>query len=99
MKTYYVYILTNWNNHVLYTGITNDLPRRLQEHRSGEGSAFTSLYHLTKLVFFESTNSVRAAIAREKQIKGWTRDKKNKLIEVDNPEWNDLGEEFGIIKE
>lgn len=91
---YYVYILTNWSNKVLYTGITNNLERRLYEHKNKLVEGFTKKYNINKLVYFDSTNDVEAAIAREKQIKGWTRDKKNHLIESENSQWNDLSESW-----
>ncbi len=97
MKTYYVYIITNWRNEVLYTGVTNDLVRRMHEHRAKKVPGFTSRYNLNKLVFFESSTDVHAAIAREKEIKGWIRKKKKALIETMNPNWNDLADEFGIL--
>ena len=87
---YFVYILTNWNDSVLYIGVTNNLQRRLYEHQHGLTDGFTKKYNLHKLVFFEETGNVNDAIAREKQIKGWTRAKKNALIETMNPEWCDL---------
>jgi putative endonuclease len=87
---YYVYIITNKNNTVLYTGVTNDLRRRLYEHRFIHTDSFSSRYKTTKLVYFEQTNDIRVAIEREKQIKGWTRNKKNELIESLNPRWEDL---------
>ena len=77
---------------VLYTGITNDLIRRGYEHKEKLMPSFTNKYNLTKLVFFEETHDVNAAITREKQIKGWLRKKKIELIESRNPEWNDLSE-------
>ncbi|HSG25460.1 MAG TPA: GIY-YIG nuclease family protein [Anaerolineales bacterium] len=89
-----VYIMTNKNNTVLYTGVTNNLVRRVLEHRSGTGSQFTSKYKVTKLVFFETTNDVHAVIAREKQIKAGSRQKKVALIEEINPGWEDLFEEI-----
>jgi putative endonuclease len=92
---YYVYILTNWANKVLYTGVTNDLERRLYEHKNKLIKGFTEKYNVNKLVYFDSTTDVKAAIAREKQIKGWTRQKKNDLIESINPQWYDLSESFG----
>lgn len=91
---YFVYIMTNAHNTVLYTGVTNDLIRRVAEHRSGKGSKFTGKYNVTKLVYFESGNDVKAAIAREKQIKGGSRKKKEELINSMNPEWKDLLQEF-----
>ena len=89
---YYVYILSNWCDSVLYIGITNDLPRRLYEHRNGLADGFTKKYNVHKLVYFEYTNDVRSAIEREKQLKGWTRAKKNCLITKENPSWSDLSE-------
>ena len=94
MKQYYVYILTNRKRGVLYTGITNNLERRLYEHKQKLISGFTSKYNLIRLVYFEATIDVSAAIAREKQIKGWLRKKKIALIESENPGWNDLSEEW-----
>jgi len=91
---YYVYILTNKHNTVLYTGVTNDLQRRVLEHRAGKGSKFTHKYNITKLVYFEATDDVNAAIAREKQIKAGSRQKKIDLINSINSEWNDLFEEY-----
>ena len=88
---YYVYILTNRNNRVLYTGVTNDLVRRMYEHRHHLlKDSFTARYNLEKLVYYEETSSSRAAIEREKQIKGWSPEKKNKLVETKNPNWEDL---------
>ncbi|KUO72760.1 MAG: endonuclease [Clostridia bacterium BRH_c25] len=91
---YYVYILTNWTNKVLYTGVTNDLERRLYEHNNKLVKGFTEKYNVNKLVYFDSTTDVKAAIAKEKQIKGWTRKKKDDLIESINPQWLDLSESF-----
>ncbi len=91
---YYVYMLTNWNNKVLYTGVTNDLERRIYEHKNKLVKGFTEKYNVNKLVYFEYTSDVNSAIAREKEIKGWTRQKKNQLVEVVNPLWKDLAEEF-----
>ena len=88
---YYVYILTNKSNKVLYTGVTNDLVRRMYEHRHHlDPESFTAKYKVTKLVHFEHTNDVRAAIQREKQIKSWSRARKNDLIMQSNPNWDDL---------
>ncbi len=94
MNLYYVYMLTNWNNKVLYTGVTNDLERRIYEHKNKLVKGFTEKYNVNKLVYFEYTSDVNSAIAREKEIKGWTRQKKNQLVEVVNPLWKDLAEEF-----
>ena len=91
-KQYFVYILTNKTNHMLYTGVTNDLERRIFEHRLNQVAGFTAKYRCHKLVYFEETQSVEAAIAREKQIKGWLRRKKIALIESVNPGWVELFE-------
>ena len=90
---YYLYIVTNRSG-TLYTGMTNDLVRRMNEHRAGELEGFTKKYNITRLVYFEHTTDVTVAIAREKQIKGWRRDKKIKLIEKMNPNWRDLFDEI-----
>ena len=89
-RQYYVYIMTNKHNTVQYTGVTNDLKRRVYEHRSGHGGGFTSRYNVHKLVYSETTQSVEAAIAREKQIKGGSTQKKIDLVGGMNPEWVDL---------
>ena len=91
MKQYYVYIMTN-KSRTLYTGVTNDLKRRVYEHKHKLVPGFTSRYNITQLVYFEMTQDVRAAIAREKQIKGWLRAKKIALIESANPHWQDLSD-------
>ena len=88
---YYVYILTNTHKTVLYTGVTNDLLRRVYEHKQHlDKGSFTAQYNIDKLVYYEVTSDVEAAIEREKQIKGWNRKRKNKLIENKNPNWVDL---------
>lgn len=92
---YYVYMLTNWNNKVLYTGITNNLERRIYEHKNKLVKGFTAKYNVNKLVYYDYTSDVHSAIAREKEIKGWTRQKKNDLIQSMNPEWIDLSELWG----
>ena len=89
-KQHYVYIMTNKHNTVLYTGVTNDLQRRAYEHKTGQGGNFTSRYNLTKLVYYEIGHDARSAIAREKQIKAGSRQKKLDLINSMNPEWRDL---------
>lgn len=89
-KKFYVYILTNWNNKVLYTGVTNNLERRIFEHKNKLIDGFTKKYNLTKLVFVQEFKNVSEAIESEKKVKGWTRTKKNKLIESINPLWKDL---------
>ena len=91
----FVYILSNDTNVCLYTGVTNDLERRLCEHRSAlDKNSFTAKYHVHKLVYFEETPDPYTAIEREKQIKGWNRKRKNKLIETRNPQWKDLSEQW-----
>lgn len=89
---FYIYILTNEKNTVLYTGVTNDLFRRVDEHRDGSGGVFTRLYGLKKLVYYEQTESIDTAITREKQIKAGSRQKKINLINSMNPDWADLTE-------
>ncbi len=89
---YYVYILTNWNNKVMYVGVTNDLERRLYEHKNHLVDGFTKKYNVNKLVYFDYTTDIYSAITKEKQIKGWTRAKKNTLVENMNPKWSDLSE-------
>ena len=90
INTYYVYILTNQFNDVFYVGVTNNLERRIREHQSGLIDGFTKKYRVHKLVYYESCHDVRNAIAREKQLKNWNREKKRFLIERMNPEWKDL---------
>lgn len=90
MKTYFVYILTNKNNTVLYTGVTNNLLRRCWEHKSQLHPGFTKRYNVTKLVYYETFNNPSEAIKREKQIKAGSRKKKIELINGLNPEWRDL---------
>ena len=87
---YCVYIMTNRNNTVLYTGVTNDLIRRVSEHKIGQGGKFTAKYRVTKLVYYECGDDINAAIDREKQIKGGSRQSKIDLINAVNPEWKDL---------
>ena len=88
---YYVYILANAANTTVYVGVTNDLVRRVYEHRSCfDPNSFTARYRVHKLVFFEQTGDVEAAISREKQIKSWNRERKDRLVESMNPEWRDL---------
>ena len=89
MKTYYVYILSS-RYRVLYTGVTGDLDRRIREHRNKVQDGFTRRYNISRLVYFETFPDVNAAIAREKQIKGWSRSKKIALIRSRNPDWKDL---------
>ena len=90
---YYVYILTNAHKNVLYTGVTNDLIRRVYEHKNHlDKGSFTAKYNVEYLVYYEMTSDVNSAIEREKQIKGWNRKRKNKLVESKNPTWVDLYE-------
>ena len=92
MSRYYVYIMASRSG-VLYTGVTSDLNKRLGEHKEGSIPGFTKKYKVNKLVYYESFQDVNAAIAREKQIKRWRREKKVRLIETGNRQWNDLARE------
>ena len=98
MKDYnfYVYILTNWNNEVMYIGMTNNLERRLYEHKNKLVDGFTRKYNVNKLVYYEHGNDVNAAI--EKEIKKWRREKKNNLVVTMNPTWKDLSLEWEVDK-
>ena len=91
MHQYFVYIMTNKSG-TLYVGVTNNLERRISEHKNSLIEGFTKKYKINKLLYFEETNDILAAINREKQIKGWRRDKKIALIESVNPMWKDLSE-------
>ena len=91
---YYVYILTNQNHTTLYTGVTNDLMRRINEHRQGINKSFTHRYNLKKLVYYEIYPDIRSAINREKQIKAGPRRRKHQLINDLNPNWDDLFEKW-----
>ena len=93
MKQYYVYIMANVSR-TLYTGVTNNLERRVYEHKEKTAPGF-STYNINRLVYYEDLADIRDAIAREKQIKGWLRAKKIALIESVNPKWRDLSEEWG----
>ncbi|MBU1101970.1 MAG: GIY-YIG nuclease family protein [Bacteroidetes bacterium] len=93
MKNYYIYIMTN-NSKTLYIGMTNNLERRVYEHKNSLVKGFTSKYKITKLVYYEMTNDVNTALNREKQLKNWRREWKINLIESLNPEWKDLSEEW-----
>ena len=90
LKNYYVYIMCNRYNNVLYIGVTNDLARRVEEHKNGEGSSFTTRYNIRKLVYYERYDEIETAIAREKQLKGGSRFKKVQLITKGNPGWLEL---------
>ena len=91
MEQYYVYIMTSYRG-TLYVGVTNNLERRVYQHRAKLVDGFTSKYNVSRLVYYEATPDVVSAITREKQIKGWVRKKKAALIESANPYWNDLAE-------
>ena len=90
-RTYYVYIVTNRSG-TLYTGVTNNLERRLAEHREAKPGTFTARYNIDRLVWYEPTTDVMSALEREKQIKGWRRARKLELIRRMNPRWEDLSE-------
>jgi putative endonuclease len=91
---YWVYIVASRSG-TLYIGITNSIDRRMREHKSGEIEGFSSKYHCDRLVYFESSDDVHKAIGREKQLKGWQREKKIRLIEGRNPRWEDFAEKWG----
>ena len=90
MNTYYVYMMASNNNHALYIGVTVNLSRRVYEHQNGIFEGFTSKYNVHKLVWYQSCHDIKDAIAREKQLKKWSRSKKEMLINLMNPEWKDL---------
>ena len=94
---YSVYILTNNTDSVMYIGVTNNLNRRLLEHKNEQTEGFTKKYHLHKLVYFENYSEINDAIAREKQLKGWTREKKNQLVKSKNPNWDDWGDGTSLV--
>ena len=98
MKDYYVYILSNTSK-TLYIGVTNNLEGRVYEHKNKLIDGFTKKYNLTKLVYFETTTDIKAAIYREKQLKGWLRSKKIALIEQNNSNWQDLSLSWGLLKD
>ena len=91
---YYVYLITNWNNKVMYVGVTNNMERRIYEHKNKLIKGFTKKYNVNKLVYFEETQDVISAINREKEIKKWRREKKNQLVDKINPTWKDLSLEW-----
>ncbi len=93
---YYVYILSNESNKVLYIGMTNDIVRRLYEHKNKLVKGFTSRYNLKKLLYVETTDDVNSAIEREKTLKKWRREKKEFLIKTINPDYKDLSKEWGL---
>jgi len=90
MKSYFVYILTNERGNVMYVGVTNDLVRRVYEHKQKAVPGFTKTYNVSKLVYFEETPSIESAILREKEIKAWRREKKDRLVESMNGQWLEL---------
>jgi len=92
LSGFFVYLLAS-KSRTLYVGVTNDLARRMYEHKQGLVRGFSWKYNVDKLVYFETTSDILAAIAREKQIKGWRRERKVTLIESANPDWRDLAEE------
>ena len=94
MNTYYVYIMASSNNRTLYIGMTNNLIRRVYEHRNGLIDGFTKKYNCHKLVWFQETNSIESAITKEKQMKNWIRQYKENVINEMNPEWKDLYDEI-----
>ena len=94
MNRYYVYIMSNSSRSVLYIGVTNELMRRIKEHRSGEMPGFSAKYRCHHLLYYEEYNDINAAITREKQLKGWTRIKKERLITAFNPNLKDISAEW-----
>jgi len=92
-KNYHVYVLAS-RSHVLYTGVTRDLMSRVGQHREGKISSFTAKYRIHRLVYAETFRDIRAAIAREKQIKSWTREKRAELVQAANPTWVDLAADW-----
>ena len=95
----HIYFLSNAHNTVLYVGVTNDIVRRIAEHKAKINKGFTYKYNCDKLVYFETFRLLTDAISREKQLKNWKREWKNKLVEGLNPEWKDLSEEIGVTSE
>ncbi len=93
-QDYFVYILTDKGRKTLYVGVTNDLAKRLWEHRNPEKASFSQRYHCIVLVYYEQFPDPLSAIAREKQLKGWRREKKNALIEKMNPRWEELSSDW-----
>lgn len=94
MRTYYVYIMTNQNNKVLYIGVTNNLQRRVYEHKNGLFEGYTKKYNCKKLIWYKQTGDINSAIREEKRMKKWKREFKENVINEMNPEWNDLFEEL-----
>ena len=98
-KTYYVYILASKRNGTLYVGVTNDLQRRLYEHKNNLVEGFTSRYNVHKLVYYEEVDDIQTALQREKQFKRWTRKWKIELIEKENPDWHDLANDWFSVEQ
>ena len=94
MATYYVYMMANKRNGTLYVGVTNNLERRIYQHKMGEIEGFTKKYGIKSLMFYETTESIESAIVREKQLKHWNRKWKIELLEKSNPDWRDLAEDW-----
>lgn len=94
MKNYYLYMMANWNNKVLYTGVTSNLEKRVWEHKNEIYEGFSKKYKTKKLVYFEQADDINIAIKREKQIKNWARNKKDFLINQINLQWNDLSDDW-----
>ncbi|MBP5438854.1 MAG: GIY-YIG nuclease family protein [Treponema sp.] len=94
MQIYYVYILSNYTNSTLYIGVTNDLKRRIYEHKNKLISGFSSKYNVNKLVYFEETTDIKSAIQRERNLKKWKREWKDELIKKNNPSFYDLSKEL-----
>ena len=90
MEKFFVYFMSNKSNSTLYVGVTNDLDRRVQEHRTPDNQSFTTRYNCHKLVYYEEYSSINEAIAREKQIKSWNRARKDRIIDGINPDRKDL---------
>ena len=93
-KIYYIYIMTNPSHTVLYVGMTNNIVRRVWEHKQHVVEGFTKKYNCSELIFYESCGEVLDALEREKQLKKWSRKKKEELIFATNPDWNDLSDDF-----
>jgi putative endonuclease len=98
MSSYYVYILASQRNGTLYIGVTNDLQRRMYEHKNGVFDGFTKQYNVAVLVWYEQTSDVASAIHREKQLKKWNRAWKLRLVEEHNPDWKDLAEDWFTLE-
>jgi putative endonuclease len=98
VRDFFVYIITNKNRRVLYVGVTNDMERRLWEHRAKEVPGFSARYNLSTLLYVETFPDAASAIAREKQLKGWRREKKLKLIQSVNPRWLDLSDSWNDFR-